>query len=272
MKRLGISSYLNTQPLSFAFQENRINHNFEITYEKPDVCAELLRQKKLDAALIPSIEYARARDDYLILDSFCIASKKYVKSVELFFNKNLDQIETVALDKSSRTSVILTKILLEEKFELEPTYIDMDADLDTMLKEADAALIIGDKALEYHDTHPQRLDLAEEWYDFTSLPFVFAIIAGYENALSEQEKQIIDAAFHYGMNHLGEICSNWQKTHKAFSADYYKDYLTSNISFSFGEEEKKALNVFFDYAFLRNDIDYFPEFKYYNEEESKEDE
>jgi chorismate dehydratase len=272
MKRLGISSYLNTQPLAYAFQENRIEHAFEIIYAKPNDCAEMLRNKELDAALIPSIEYARANDDYLILDTFCIGASRYVKSVELFLKNDLTSVKTVAIDSSSRTSVVLTKILLEEKFELEPEYIEMNADLDTMLAACDAALIIGDKALEQHDKHSKRLDLAEEWFDHTGLPFVFAFIAGYEDAISEPDRMTLEAAFHYGINHLHEICVAWEKKNPALSANYYEAYLKNNIQFTFGDEEKKALNVFYDYAFLRNEIDYFPEFKYYHKTTSEPDE
>lgn len=266
MKRIGISSYLNTQPLAYAFQKGHVKPNFEIVYAKPHECAKMLLNEELDAALIPSIEYGRSKDEYLILDSFCIGANQEVQSVLLFFKEDLENIETVAIDNSSRTSVILSKIILEEKYELEPDYIEMEADLDKMLEKADAALLIGDNALIQSQKNSNYLDLADEWLDMTGQPFVFAFIAGYENSLNNEDIFHINEAVKYGLAHLDEIADDWQKKFPEFDASFYQNYLENNISFEFDEAKKTALNIFYDYAFLRNDLDYFPEFKYYAKE------
>jgi chorismate dehydratase len=263
MKRVGISSYLNTQPLAYAFRKGIVKPNFEIVYAKPHECAKMLLNKELDAALIPSIEYARAKDEYHILDSFCIGADRHVQSVLLFFKEDIETINTVALDDSSRTSVILSKIILEEKYELEPDYITMEPNLDKMLENADAALLIGDNALEQSQKHANYLDLADEWFDMTGHPFVFAFIAGYEKSLSNEDMFHIDKAVKYGLDHLKNIAEDWQSDHPEYSAEFYQEYLQQNISFNFDDQKKEALNIFFDYAFLRNDLDFFPEFKYY---------
>ena len=142
----------------------------------------------------------------------------------------------------------------------------MDPDIDKMLEKADAALIIADNALELYDDYPNRFDLAEEWYDMTGLPFVFAFIAGYQDVIEEHDTAIIKQSLAYGLSNLNEISSAWGKTHPKFGVNFYKKYLEENIGFNFGEEEKAGLNTFYDYAFLRNEIEYFPELKYYHEE------
>lgn len=271
MKRIGISSYLNTQPLAYAFQKGIVKPQFEIIYAKPHECAKLLKEKKLDVALIPSIEYGRGQDEYHILDTFCIGANNEVQSVCLFFKEDIETIETVALDSSSRTSVVLTKIILEEKYELEPNYIEMDPDLDKMLAHADAALMIGDNALAASQRKMNYFDLAEEWKDLTGFPFVFAILAGYNDSLSQEDIHILNQSVQYGLSHLAEISKDWQESHSEFNDKFYLDYLENNISFDFDEEKKKSLNIFFDYAFLRNDLDYFPEFKYYTLENNDAD-
>jgi chorismate dehydratase len=263
MKAIGISTYLNTQPILYPFQQKIIEAPFRIIEMLPHDCAKLLKEQKFSAALIPSIEYARGQDDYFILDSFSISSKNIVKSVELFFNKDLKDIKKVALDSSSRTSVILTKIILEEKFGIYPEYIEMTPNLDEMLKKADAALIIADNALKLYDKVPQKFDLAEEWRDMTGLPFVFAFVAGRGDGLEKKDIIAFDEAIKYGTTHLDEISQNWAQKNTEFDASFYKNYLEENISFDFGEEERESLNIFFDYAFLRNDIDYFPDIKYF---------
>jgi len=266
MKTFGISTYLNTQPVLYPLQKNIIKPTFNLVEMLPHECSEKLQQKKLNAALIPSIEFAKGNDDYFLSDTFCISSKHHVKSVELFFKKDLDDIKTVALDATSRTSVLLTKIILEEKFELEPEYIVMEPNIEKMFEVADAALIIADNALDILADYPNRFDLAEEWYDMTGFPFVFAVLAGYEDSVEPHDTEVLKRALEYGCSHLDEICSEWHKKHSKFSVPFYKNYLTENIHFSFGEEEKQGLNLFYDYAFLRNEIPYFPEIKFYKNE------
>jgi len=266
MKKIGISTYLNTQPVMYPLQNGIIKPSFDLVEMLPHECSEKLLDKTLDAALIPSIELAKSKDDYFISDSFCISSRDMVKSVELFFKKDLEDIKTVALDSTSRTSALLTKIILEEKFEMEPEYIIMEPNIEKMFEKADAALIIADNALELYTDYPNRFDLAEEWYDMTGLPFVFAILAGYEGSLEPVDHDIFKRSLEYGTSHLDEICKDWHKKHPKFTVPFYKDYLKENIRFEFGEEEKKGLNLFYDYAFLRNEISFFPEMKFYKSE------
>ena len=159
-----------------------------------------------------------------------------------------------------------TKIILEEKFEMEPEYIIMEPNIEKMFEKADAALIIADNALELYTEYPNKFDLAEEWYDMTGLPFVFAILAGYEGSLEPVDHDIFKRSLEYGTSHLDEICKDWHKTHPKFTVPFYKDYLKENIQYEFGEEEKKGLNLFYDYAFLRNEISFFPEMKFYKSE------
>jgi chorismate dehydratase len=264
MNKVGISTYLNTLPLLYAIKNEIVKSDFKLYESLPHECSELLLKERYDAALIPSVEYTKGKDDWFIYDGFCIGSRDKVNSVELFFNKELEDIKTVAIDSSSRTSVILTKIILEEKFELEPEYITMNADLSTMLTKADAALIIADNALNLVKNHDNRLDLAEEWYDFTGLPFVFAFIAGFEQSLSKQDCIALDKSLEYGMSHLPEIIDSWYDESTATnSKSFYLDYLTQNIVYNFDDEMKEGLLAFYDYAFLRNEIPYIPELKYF---------
>ncbi|MCB0280519.1 MAG: menaquinone biosynthesis protein [Calditrichaeota bacterium] len=264
MKRIGISTYLNTQPVAYALQNKLVVPDFQFVEALPHECSLKLRERELEAALIPSIEYVRGNDDYYIYDGFCISSKRTIKSVELFFKKDLTDIKTVALDATSRTSVALLRILLEEKWGLEPEYITMPPNIDKMFEKADAALIIADNALDLYDQIPNRFDLAEEWYDFTGLPFVFAFIAGFDKSLTPYDMNMLKNSLDYGQSHLPQICADWAAKHPKFSAEYYQDYLENNVSFEFGDAEKESLSVFYDYAFLRNLIPYYPDIKFYS--------
>ncbi len=103
--RLGAVSYLNTKPLVYGLEAHR--DLFSVRYDVPSQCAALLHQGHVDLGLIPSIEYLRG--DYAMVPDVAIGSNGPIASVAIFTRVPIDQIRTLALDTSSRTSVALTK-------------------------------------------------------------------------------------------------------------------------------------------------------------------
>ncbi|MGD9900744.1 MAG: menaquinone biosynthesis protein, partial [Calditrichaceae bacterium] len=162
VRNISLVSYLNSKPLVYGMENNLVEHNFNILKDVPSVCSRRLIEGEVELGIIPSIEYVHGKGSWKIVPDVCISSGIQVKSVMLFFKAELKKIKTIALDTSSRTSVALLKILLNEKYQISPEFIVMQPDLPEMLKRADAALIIGDKALHYQDEYPLFLDLGEE--------------------------------------------------------------------------------------------------------------
>jgi len=261
-KLLSLVSYLNTKPLIYGIEKQLVKHEFTIQKDVPSVCATRLKEGEVDVGIIPSIEYAHNKGDLRIVPDIALVSKQSVQSVNLFFKKDLKDIKTIALDTSSRTSVALLKIILREKYEILPEYIIMAPDMNEMLKRADAALIIGDKALHYHNENPQHLDLGEEWFSLTGLPFVYAIWVGYELALSESDISAIKESKELGVKNTKEIAREYAKANPC-DWTFYNDYLTKNIFYDFGEEEQEGLLEFYKYAFYFGLIDYIPELNFY---------
>src|SRR5581483_11551201 len=144
MLRLGAVSYLNTGPLVYGLDEDP--SRFDIRFDVPARCAELLHENAVNLGLIPSIEYLRG-EDYRIVPGVAIASDGPVASVALFTRVNVDGIESIALDESSRTSVALLRILCARWFDIAPVFRTLPPDMDAMLAACDAALVIGDNAL-----------------------------------------------------------------------------------------------------------------------------
>jgi chorismate dehydratase len=263
-RNLSLVSYLNTKPLVYGLEQELVNHEFTLQKDVPSVCADRLIEGEVELGIIPSIEYARGKGALRIIPDLSIASQGKVKSVNLFFNPEAKQINTVALDTSSRTSVALLKILLKEKYELDPDFVVMPPDLDSMLSKADAALVIGDKALHFQAEYPNYFDLAEEWNDLTGLPFVFAFWAGHEFALKDEDVEAIKKSYELGKQHIKKIATEYAKSHPQ-TAEFYAAYLTDNISFAFSEEEKAALDEFYRYAFYYGLIEHIPELHFYGE-------
>ena len=150
--RISASSYSNTAPLIWSFLYGSQHGRVEIILDNaPARSAELLSQDRVDAALVPVIAYQLLPDVRLIPD-VCVGAKERVRSVALITRgKDLQEVRSVALDTSSKTSVILTKIIFREFLGFDPEWRDAAPDLDAMLTDSDCALLIGDPALGIAD-------------------------------------------------------------------------------------------------------------------------
>ena len=262
MRRLRISaiSFLNTAPLMWDFEhpeyaDPHLLENFEFSYTVPSNCAQQLSNGTADIGIIPSITYATI-PGLAVLPDVAIASKNNVRSILLVFNKPVDQVRTVALDTSSRTSVVLTKILFQKYLPGPPerVYVAMDPNLDSMLARTDAALLIGDSALQVDRTRYQALDLAEEWHRFTGKPFVFAFWAVRFASLDQARGgydlgEIFSRSRDRGLEpaNLAAIAREWAPRLNMTEADV-TSYLTENIHYTLDPENAEGLDLFYRYA------------------------
>src|SRR5271166_383163 len=191
MARLRISaiSFLNTAPLMWDFEHGEAGQHFDIDYTIPSKCAAALSAGAADIGIIPAVTYAQI-PSLVILPGIAIAANDSVRSILLICKKPLEDVRTVATDTSSRTSVALTQILFAKFLGGHREFTPHQPDLKEMLKHHDAALLIGDSALQIsmHDTQYHLYDLGHDWRRLTGKPFVFAFWAVRMDALNRQPK------------------------------------------------------------------------------------
>ena len=144
--RISIVQYLNTAPLVWGFTNGPLQGKYDLSFTVPSQCSEDLRTGRADIAIIPAIEYQRI-DNLVILPDMAIASKQQVRSLLIVSKKPIEQVKSFALDRSSRSTQALTRILCAEKWKIAPSFFEASPDLAEMLEQADAALLIGDPAL-----------------------------------------------------------------------------------------------------------------------------
>ena len=254
MRKLRISaiSYLNTAPLMWDFEHGDAASRFEISYTIPSACARALAEGTADIGIIPAAAYTHI-PGLQILPDVAIASRRAVRSILLVSKVPVDQIQSVALDESSMTSVALAKVLLKW-LGLNPQYESMPPDLAKMLAAHHAALLIGDPALQVDRTCYHTLDLAEEWIRITGKPFVFAFWAVRGEALKESDPTIdLPAVFRNSRDHglqpsnLGTIVNEWS-ARLNLSAEEVRSYLTQNIHYHLDPECVGGLQLFYRYA------------------------
>lgn len=260
--RLGVVSYLNTKPLVDALEQQTLDHDFELMYDVPSVCADKLHQRETDVALIPAAEIGRGSEDYLIVPQVGIISKGAVRSVFVVLNKDPKDVKTLALDNSSRTSVVLSQIILARQFGCRPKVSVQAPHLDVMLGGADAALIIGDPALELDLDRYRVLDLGEMWTQMTGLPFVYACWTGRAGALDEAQVSQLVEAKQMGQMDVRRVASQYATSH-TLSADFYHTYLTRYILYDLDEDALEGLRQYYVYGAEIGLIKRIPNIQFY---------
>lgn len=253
--RISASSYSNTAPLVWSFLYGSNHGKVEIILDNaPARSAELLAQDRVDAALVPVIA-SQFIDGVSLVPDVCVGAKRRVRSVCLITRgADLADVRTVSLDRSSRTSVALTKIIFREFLGFEPDWRDSEPNIDSMLTESDAALLIGDPALSLSEPSNsigskgvRTFDLAELWRSYTGLGFIFAMW------MTRREKSPIDfaAARDEGLRHLDEIVSNYE-SQIPLSREELFTYLSNNISYKPDESMLKGLELYIQLASKNN--------------------
>src|SRR5687768_6869800 len=243
--RLGAVSYLNTRPLVYDLE--RQTHRFTIRFDVPAKCAELLHAGDVDLGLIPSIEYPG--HDYCIVPDVSIASDGPVASVAIFSKVPTENIRSIALDTSSRTSVALLRVLCSRWFGIDPRLVSMPPDLSRMLGECDAALVIGDNALftDHDALGLEKVDLGEEWIGLTGLPFVYAFWAGRPGVIGAGDVAALQDACNRGVTATATIGQQVfpDSTAKAARAEAY---LRESVKYALGDREISGLRRFYELA------------------------
>src|SRR6185295_13272998 len=182
--RVAASSYLNSAPLIWSFLHGPHEGSVDFVEAVPSRCAQLLAQSEVDVALVPVIEYQRIAGGSLVAN-VCVGSRKEVLSVVLVSkNKHLENIRSVALDESSRTSATLVKVIFREFLDHEPQWTTRSPNLEQMLEKNDAALIIGDPGMTFPRQGLNVWDMASLWKEHTGLGFVFAMWVVRDQAVS----------------------------------------------------------------------------------------
>jgi chorismate dehydratase len=270
--RISIVQYLNTAPLVRGFTHGPLRGKYELSFTVPSQCAEALRSGAADVAIIPAIEYQRIPGT-VILPNLSIASKKSVRSLLLVSRKPIEQVKRLALDRSSRSTQTLVRILCAERWRITPEFFEAEPDLPSMLVRADAALLIGDPALQLAIAcAPQAergaqaaelvpaqwagvreaaklwiYDVVEQWRATTELPAVLAVWAARRDAVTAELVQDFQDSLEYGLRQLDGIASEASADLKLPASDLRR-YLTENIDYRLDEENLQGLQRYFALA------------------------
>jgi chorismate dehydratase len=262
--KISIVRYLNAAPLAWGILEGQQAADFETVLSTPAECADQLSAGTVDIGLIPSIEFQRIKGSKIVAGPV-IACRHRVRSVLLISNKPLWEIKTVASDSSSRTSVVLARILLDEFNHVRPEFRTTEPNLETMLAKADAAVIIGDPALKFMEANEQPnaekqkallklspeplfvFDMVERWKVLTGLPFVFAFWASRPGFQNGNTTHLLKASRDFGVANTTTIAERYSQT-LSIRKEYLQEYLDRTVSYFMDSECAAGLQLFYEKA------------------------
>ena len=252
--RVGHIQFLNCLPIYWGLMRSGALLDVELTKADPDALNDALVRGDLDIGPISLVEYLRNAEDLLLLPDLAVGSDGPVLSVNIVHRAPLSELGggRVALGSTSRTGVMLARMLLADKYGVTPEFVRMAPDLDTMLAEADAAVVIGDVALRAMYEAPKQgltvTDLGATWREWSGLPMVFAVWAVRRDFAERQPglvKEVHDAFLRSRELCLAELdvvaasASRWEPFDAATLAGYFRV-----LDFSLGERQVAGLREF----------------------------
>jgi chorismate dehydratase len=243
--RIGAVTYLNTKPLVHGLAE--LLPSAKLIYDHPSRLADALAAGALDIALVPSAEVME-HPEWSIVSDACIGCRGPVLSVKLLFRFPPSEVRTLALDEGSRTSAVLAQVLLKEIHGITPRLTALPLGREPADVDADAALVIGDRAIRSIDAEFAEVwDLGDRWCRWTELPFVFAMWVARPGVDTTEAESALTAARDDGCAHLADI-SHEQAAAMDLPYDLVFEYLSRNLHFELGPGERRGLELFFEKA------------------------
>lgn len=252
--RVGHIQFLNCLPIYWGLMRSGALIDVDLRKDTPDRLNTALVAGELDVGPISLVEYLRHADELLLLPGLAVGSDGPVLSVNVVATRPLAELTgaRVALGSTSRTGVLLARMLLQERYGVRPEYFRCPPDLTGMLLEADAAVLIGDVALRALYTAPRRgltvTDLGQAWREWTGLPMVFAVWAvrrDFAAAHPGRVKEVHEAFLRSRDLCLAELdevagaAARWEPFDAATLAAYFRA-----LDFSLGERQIAGLLEF----------------------------
>jgi chorismate dehydratase len=267
--RISVVQYLNTAPLVHGFTHGALKGKYDLSFTVPSQCADDLRDGRADVAIIPAIELQRI-DDLVVLPNMAIAAKRHVRSLLIVSRKPIEEVESIALDRSSRSTQALTRILCAEHWHITPRFFEAALTAAAMLENADAALLIGDPALRlaisianYATLGPAGellcnadkaginaigtlyvYDVVQEWRRLSGLPAVLAVWAARRESVTPEMVEDFAASKAHGIAHL-EAISEAGSEQQGLPAGELLTYLRENIDFTLDGENLAGLELYY---------------------------
>ena len=244
---LGRVSFINCDPVF-----HTIPGSWKILSAPPSWLTGHLLRRDCITAPIPTADYASNVRKLSLIRDIGIVGRESVGSVLLFGNRPIETMRDIALPSDSSTSNMLMRWILKQRG-LDPKYVKMGPDMDSMLDECDGALIIGDRAIAAAIDNPElvRMDLGREWVDITGLPMVFGVFAARkdsdDHSISKaRELMLRNYNIFLEQEEVRNTVISDASKKVSLSVERVAEYYTNEVSNLLSSESIKGLGVFLE--------------------------
>ncbi|PIP69312.1 MAG: futalosine synthase [Nitrospirae bacterium CG_4_10_14_3_um_filter_44_29] len=279
--RIGKIPYANLFPIFYILENECDCSEYEFVEGVPSAVNRMLRMGEVDVSPSSSIEYLRHSDEYAIVENHSISSMGTVGSIILLSRKPIEELNglPVLTSSQSETSVALLEIIFRKFYGIRCSLKSVDlgyqlsaASGGISYQLSEAYLLIGDDALKAVKSYELKVksenrnsqlstlnsqlmfiyDLGELWHKHTGLPFTFALWIYKKDCC--KEKAELMKRFKNDLNKAKRLALENFKMIATESP--LKGILTENelisywnqISYDFGQEHKKGLELFRKYS------------------------
>jgi len=247
MEKIRISAvrYANTYPFIYGLTESGFYNRAIIETDHPSDCAAKLISNRSDLGLIPVAAIPYLKESYITGD-YCIGADGKVRTVQIMSNSSFDDLEKVFLDYRSGTSVNLVKVIAKRFWKRDLEWIGTSKDFDfKSVGRNEAVVLIGDQCFEFENQYLCKIDLAEEWKNYTGLPFVFACWVA-NKPLPAEFTEDFNKALSLGISNIDKVAERFGKS-GVLTETELREYLTKNIDYQLDNMKREAMNLFLEY-------------------------
>ncbi|MHB8585358.1 MAG: menaquinone biosynthetic enzyme MqnA/MqnD family protein [Thermoplasmatota archaeon] len=256
--KVGVIDFLNSLPVYLAIDRGvvALPKGMTLVRGEPTELNRRMSEGELAVASVSSIHWARHADELVLLPDLSINSRGFVHSVTLYYKDDISTVAdgSICVTGASATSEVLLKILLSKRFGIKAKLFRGTPDLEAIGRSYDAALLIGDAALEASLQYPNmgRRDLGLEWVDFANVPMVFAVWVARKDFASTHPEDLshILTAF--------REARRWSDTHRADIVEAARaksglprallERYFQSLRFDLDEETRRGLETFLSLA------------------------
>jgi chorismate dehydratase len=253
---VGSVSFLNAKPLIYGLDSLS---SLELTLDVPSRLLDGLVDRRFDVALLPVIDYQRMAG-LRLLTAGGIGCDGPTLTVRIFSAVPVEQIELLACDTDSHTSVALARVILAERFGVRPEFTSLRAPVDERRATVApvAQLLIGDKVVcEEPQGLPHQVDLGEAWKELTGLPFVFAAWMAREGVDLGSLPADLERAKREGLRHVDEIITR-HALPRGWPPGIARRYLTEYLQYDIGPRQLEAVRLFHQLAHRHGVLEHAP--------------
>ena len=243
--KIGLVSYLNTLPFvhGINLMQKQSQWEIETIHAYPSKCTELFKDNKIDLGIIP-VGALPQLSNYQIISNFCLGAKQKVDSVLLLSHTPIEKIKTILLDYQSNSSVLMTKILAHYFWKINPQWKKAEKGFEDKISGTTAGVVIGDRTFSLKNQFPYVFDLAEAWYQFQKLPFVFALWVAKPN-LPEQFINDFNFFLNTGVQQIPQALDTFLNNYNLpINHDIALNYLTERMAYHYTPDMQKSKNKF----------------------------